>query len=94
MIPDLIRPSPSAHQAGANMVPEGAVTMVDDAQSRASGYCSAIAPSVVVVRIRLRLRVGVGVKCLSRNVDSGGLLTPFFGHMSRKVILMKRRWPI
>ena len=60
------------HQAGANRAPEGAVTTVDDAQSRASGYCSVIAPSVVVIRIHLHLHVGVGVECLSRNVDRGG----------------------
>ena len=74
MIPDLIRTSPSARQAGANWPPEGAVTMVDDAQSKASGHCSAIAPSIVIVRICLRLcvGVGVGVKCLRRNVDLGG----------------------
>jgi len=72
MIPDLIRPSPSARQAGANRALEGAVTMADDAQSKAPGYCSVISLSVVVIRIRHLLRVGIRVKCLSRNVDRGG----------------------
>ena len=51
-----------------NREPEGA----DVAQSRASGYCKVIAPSVVVVRIHLHLGIGDRVECLSRNVDRGG----------------------
>ena len=72
MIPDLIRPSPLARQAGANRAPEGAITMADDVQGRASGYCSMIAPSIVIIRIRLHLGVRVRVECLSRNVDHAG----------------------
>ena len=69
-IPDLIQPSPSAGQDGANRAPEGAITMADDAQSGALRYCKVIAPSVVVVRICFRLGVGVGVECAS-----AGMLT-------------------
>ena len=72
MIPDLIQTSPSARQAGANRAPEGAITMADDAQGRASGYCSMIAPSIVVIWIRLHLGVRVRVECLSNNVDHAG----------------------
>ena len=67
MIPDLIRPSPLACQAGANRAPEGAVNVADDAQSGASGYWKKTAPLVFVVRVRLRLGVGVRVEGLSRN---------------------------